>query len=148
MATIRKLKSPGSSEKTNSSEWFHLDTDFLIWALSTRGAERRRFESLLASAAGIEISAIAWYEFCRGPRSQEQIAVARDAFGVGGVIPFDGVVAERSAELFRRLGSPRKRAADVAIAATALARNATLVTLNARDFRGIDGLTVESVHDR
>jgi hypothetical protein len=45
----------------------------------------------------------------------------------------------------RRLGSPRKRAADVAIGVTAVLRGAPLVTRNAKDFRGIDGLTIESV---
>jgi hypothetical protein len=37
-----------------------------------------------------------------------------------GIIEFDETVAASAADLFRRLGRPRKRAADVAIAATAL----------------------------
>jgi predicted nucleic acid-binding protein len=123
----------------------HLDTDFLVWALSVRGVERRRFQELLASTTRIELSAIAWYEFCRGPRTQEQIAVARDALGTGAIVAFDDAIAERAADVFRRLGSPRKRAADVAIGVTAVLRGAALVTRNGKDFRGIDGLTIESV---
>lgn len=95
------------------------------------------------SPAHIEISAIAWYEFSRGPRTPEQLAVARDALGPSGVVAFDETIAARSAEAFRRLGSPRKRAADIAIGVTALSRGATLLTRNAADFRGIDGLAVE-----
>ena len=145
MATTPKPRSRASSAKKSSSEWVHLDTDFLVWALSVRGPERRRFDELLSSPMRIEMSAIAWYEFCRGPRSQEQLAVARQAFGTGGIVAFDDMMADRAAEVFRLLGSPRKRAADVAIGVTAVARSATLLTRNARDFRGIDGLEIEDL---
>ena len=43
---------------------FHLDTDFLVTALSRSGPERTRLMELAASEAEIQISAIAWYEFC------------------------------------------------------------------------------------
>jgi predicted nucleic acid-binding protein len=124
---------------------YHLDTDFLIYALIMRGKERKHFLELVKSEADIEISAIAWYEFCRGPRTPEQVAVTRDIFGAEGIVAFTDSLAEQAADRFRRLGSPRRRAADVAIAATALARNATLVTRNERDFAGIEGLDLKVV---
>ena len=145
MATTRKPKSVASSARTIGSSRVHLDTDFLVWALSTPGAERRRLGELLASAVTIEISAIAWYEYCRGPRLPEQLAVARDALGPTGIVPFDEDIAAHAAEVFRNLGSPRKRAADIAIAVTALRREALLVSRNAKDFRGIPGLSVEGI---
>jgi predicted nucleic acid-binding protein len=145
MATTRKPRSPVSSERTSTSERVHLDTDFLIWALSVRGPERRRLEQLLSSSSRIEMSAIAWYEFCRGPRTQEQIAVAQQALGPNGIVAFDENIAERAADAFRYLGSPRKRAADVAIGVTAVVRTAVLVTRNSKDFVGIDGLLLERV---
>lgn len=126
-------------------ERFHLDTDFLVWALASSGPERRRAREIAASDAVVEISAIAWYEFSRGPRTPEQIAVARQLFGDEGVVPFTDALAERAAEQFRRLGSPRRRAADIAIGIVAAHRRATLLTRNARDFAGIDGLTVEAL---
>ena len=49
----------------------------------------------------------------------EQLAVARTLFLEDGVIPFSEVLSNQAAEIFRRLGSPRRRAADVAIGATA-----------------------------
>jgi hypothetical protein len=55
----------------------HLDTDFLIYALSQTGAERNRLRRAAESEAVLQISAVAWYEFSRGPRLPEQIAVAR-----------------------------------------------------------------------
>jgi predicted nucleic acid-binding protein len=136
---------PGSSAKTTSSEIVHLDTDFLVYALSRRGPERRRLEALLGSTSKIELSAIVWYEFCRGPRTSDQIAVAREALGPDAIVALDDSIAERAADLFRRLGSPRKRAADLLIGVTAMSRGARLLTRNHRDFRGIDGLRIESV---
>ena len=123
---------------------YHLDTDFLVYALSVAGPERRRLRALADSDAEIQMSAVAWYEFARGPRTPEQLAVARSFLGEEGVLAFSEGVANEAAEVFRRLGSPRKRAADVAIGVTAVTRDAVLLTRNARDFAGIPSLTVES----
>jgi len=119
---------------------YHLDTDFLVKALLSPGAERDLLRQIADSAAEIEISALAWYEFCRGPRLPEQEAVARGFLEDEGIIAFNETLASASADLFRRLGSPRRRALDVAIAATAIARGARLLTGNTRDYSGIEGL--------
>jgi tRNA(fMet)-specific endonuclease VapC len=119
---------------------YHLDTDFMLKAIGIKGPEQTLLRRLSNSDAAIEISAIAWYEFCRGPRVPEQEALARSYLESDGIIPFDEAVAARAADLFRRLGSPRKRAADVAIAATALSRGARLLSANTRDYSGIEGL--------
>jgi predicted nucleic acid-binding protein len=122
----------------------HLDTDFLVYAFSVRGAERTKLDALEAAGAELEMSAIAWYEFTRGPRTVEQLAVARSVLGSNGIIPFsEGLAA--AADVFRSLGSPRKRAADVAIGVTAVASGAVLVTRNARDFAGVPGLKLEAI---
>ena len=121
------------------------DTDFLIYALSQAGAERNRLRRAAESEAVLQISAVAWYEFCRGPRVPEQIAVARSLFAADGVIPFDETLAAQAAEIFRRLGSPRRRAADIAIGVSAAATSAILLTRNARDFAGIPELQLEAV---
>jgi predicted nucleic acid-binding protein len=124
---------------------FHLDTDFLVYALSERGAEWRRLSTLVDSEGTLEISALAWYEFCRGPRTPEQIAVARGLFGDQGIIAFTDAIAERAADEFRRLGSPRRRAADIVIGVTAASHGATLISRNHEDFHDIQGLNVEVV---
>jgi predicted nucleic acid-binding protein len=123
---------------------YHLDTDFLVYALSTSGPERRRLRTLANSDAELQMSAVAWYEFARGPRTPEQLAVARSFLGEEGVLAFSEGIADEAAEAFRRLGSPRKRAADVAIGVTAVAHDAVLLTRNARDFAGISNLNVEA----
>lgn len=126
----------------------HLDTDFLVHALGRSGSERRRLLELADSEAVVQVSAIAWYEFSRGPRTPEQIAVARSFFAEDdGIVPFSEELALRAADVFRRLGSPRKRAADVAIGVTASAAGALLITRNKRDFAGIADLALEAVAD-
>ncbi len=127
---------------------YHVDTDFLVYALSAAGTERRRLRVLADSDAEIQMSAVAWYEFSRGPRTPEQLAVARSFLGEDGVVAFSEGIAAEAAEVFRRLGSPRKRAADVAIGVTAAVHDAVLVTRNARDFAGIPGLHVEAAGPR
>ena len=122
----------------------HLDTDFLVIALSHAGPARGRLTALAESEAEIQISSIAWYEFSRGPRTPEQLAVARSFFFEDGIVPFSEELAFAAADVFRRLGSPRRRAADVAIGVTAALSGAVLFTCNARDFAGIPGLEVEA----
>ena len=73
---------------------YHLDTDFLIYALSSAGQERRRLRAMAESDALIQMSAVAWYEFSRGPRTPEQLAVARSFLGEEGVVAFsEGIAA-------------------------------------------------------
>ncbi len=121
----------------------HLDTDFLVYAISRAGPERQRLLDLADSDVEVQISAVAWYEFSRGPRTSEQLAVARTFFPEDGVIPLSEELAEAAGEVFRRLGSPRRRAADTAIGVTASELGALLLTRNRRDFAGIPNLEVE-----
>jgi predicted nucleic acid-binding protein len=123
----------------------HLDTDFLVYALAVGGPERRRLTHLARTGATFRMSAVAWYEFARGPRTPEQLAVARTLFSDDGIVPFSEDLADCAAEVFRRLGSPRKRAADIAIGVTAAADTAILLSRNARDFADIPDLDVEGV---
>jgi predicted nucleic acid-binding protein len=123
---------------------YHLDTDFLVYALSVGGPERRRLRTLAESDAELQMSAIAWYEFSRGPRTPEQLAVARAFLGEDGVVAFTEASAAEAGDVFRRLGSPRRRAADVAIGVAAVTHRAVLLTRNAKDFAGIPGLRTET----
>jgi predicted nucleic acid-binding protein len=122
---------------------FHLDTDFLIYALAGAGEDRRRLLGLSDSDAEIQISAVAWYEYSRGPRTPEQLAVARTFFSDDGSVPFSEELASLAAEVFRNLGSPRRRTADIAIGVTAVAMGATLVTRNSGDFDDIPNLRID-----
>jgi predicted nucleic acid-binding protein len=124
---------------------YHFDTDFLVKALLSRGPEQTALRRISATLCSIEMSSIAWYEFSRGPRTPEQLARARALIDPEGIVGFAEAHAERAADVFRRLGSPRKRAADIAIACIALERNARLLSSNLRDYSGIDGLKLGAV---
>ena len=123
----------------------HLDTDFLVRALSGSAPERHRLVELADSRVELQMSAVAWYEFARGPRTEEQLAVARTFFADDGIVPLSEDIAEQAAMVFRNLASPRRRANDIAIGATARVMNARLITGNERDFAGIPDLEVEAV---
>jgi predicted nucleic acid-binding protein len=120
----------------------HLDASFLIKALTSR-SDLVKLHNLAESERPIRMSSVAWYEFSRGPRTPNQLAVARSFLLGDGIVPFDELLAEAAAELFRALGSPRRRSADIAIAVTAISQGAALVTLNPADFQDIPGLALE-----
>jgi predicted nucleic acid-binding protein len=126
----------------------HLDTDFLVVGLSVAGKERQRLIELAESDAEIQMSSVAWYEYCRGPRTPQQIAAARSFFFEDGIVPFSEELAAIAAEVFRNLGSPRRRAADIAIGVMAAAMDAVLLTCNERDFAGIPGVEIDAVRER
>jgi predicted nucleic acid-binding protein len=122
----------------------HIDTDFLVYALSKAGPERERLVKFAESETELQMSAVAWYEFSRGPRTPEQIAVARSFLLDDGIIPFSEELAGIAANVFRNLGSPRRRSADIAIGVTAASLDALLLTRNKDDFSGIPHLLVDS----
>jgi predicted nucleic acid-binding protein len=124
---------------------FHLDTDVLIWACSRSGGERSRLFEILEAGEDLSMSAWAWYEFRRGPRTPEQLAAADVLLGDGGIVPVSADIVEKAAEIFRLLGSPRSRAANVLIGVAATWIGARLLTRNARDFAGIPDLDIEVV---
>ena len=123
---------------------YHIDTDFLIYAVESNGPERSRVFSILDSGAELQLSAVAWYEFYRHPATPSQLAVSRSFIGPRGIVEFTETLASRAADTFRALGSPRRRAADIAIGITAASCRATLLTRNARDFDGVPNLTLDS----
>lgn len=86
------------------------------------------------------MSGLAWYEFCRGQRTPEQLAVGRSFLTSDGIVPLTEEVAREAGEVFRRLGSPRGHAGDIVIGVTAALSGAILLTDNGRDFAGIPNL--------
>lgn len=86
------------------------------------------------------ISALVLYEYLRGPRSEAEIAQQEQVFPAHSALPFGSTDAAIAARLYRQLARPRQRMIDIAIAATVLAHEATLWTVNTQDFRDIPGL--------
>nr|WP_145552707.1 type II toxin-antitoxin system VapC family toxin [Variovorax boronicumulans] len=102
------------------------------------------------------IPMVVWHELLFGvlrlPDGQRKQSLTRFVHAVPGALPklaYDEPVARRHAEL-RAVQQTRGRPLaepDAQIAATALAHGLTLVTRNARDFHGIDGLQLANWFD-
>ena len=138
-ATTRLPRSGGSGGSRGLLVRYRLDTDFLVYALSVAGPERKQLRDLADSDAEIQMSAVAWYEFSGGlarPSSSPWLAPSsartacspsprprqrrRQTSSGGSALPASG----------------RGRA----IGVTAAIQQAVLLTRNARDFSGIPGL--------
>lgn len=117
-----------------------LDTSFLIDCLT--GARRSAQDMFRALEHGERLSlcTIVLYEWLRGPRLPQELAVQETLFPSEGALSFDTVDARISAELYRSLKKPRGRELDLAIAACAIRREAQLWTLNREDFADIPRL--------
>jgi len=86
------------------------------------------------------IPALVLYEYLRGPRSEAEVVQQEEVFPAHSALPFGFTEAAIAARLYRQLARPRQRMIDIAIAATALAHEAALWTVNIEDFRDIPGL--------
>ncbi len=86
------------------------------------------------------VDALTVYEWLRGPRLQEELAIREALFPRESTIAFGVEEALGASELCRRVRNPRGREVDLAIAACAMTHDAALWTLNATEFRDIPGL--------
>lgn len=86
------------------------------------------------------LPAVVLYEWLRGPRLPQELRVQEELFPREQVIPFGSEEAAVAADLYKRAARARGREIDLAIAATAIVRDAALWTLNDEDFADIRGL--------
>ena len=118
----------------------HLDTSVLVDALTGRRRSFAALERTVARGHVIATSALALYEWLRGPRTpeelddQEALLPSTDARGFG---PAE---AARAAALYRIVKRARGRDMDIAIAACALEHGAHVWTLNPDDFKDLPEL--------
>ena len=118
----------------------HLDTSALVDALTGPRRSLPILVELAEQGHRLSISAIVLYEWLRGPRSREELAVQEDLFPRTRAVPFATEQAALAARLYRVAKRARGREIDLAIAASALHDGATLWTLNRADFTGIPDL--------
>lgn len=110
----------------------HLDTGFLIHALSAGSAADRALRSWLQQGEPIAASCVGWAELLCGPLWERHRALA--ARLVPEPVPFDEQDAVLAAELFNLGGRRRGSLVDCMVAATAIRRGAHLATTDTRDF--------------
>jgi len=90
------------------------------------------------------IPSLVLYEWLRGPRLRPELAAQEALFPAGAALAFGPLEASVAARLYRKVRRPRGREVDLAIAAYAIVREASLWTLNESDFRDIPTLSLAS----
>ena len=120
----------------------HLDTSFLIRALTRGTPEDRTLRRWIGDGEQLGISAIAWAEFQCGPLTQAELATV--AAIITNHLPFTKNDAEPAARLFNESGRRPGSLIDCMIAAAALADDASIATANPADFERLQpfGVTI------
>ena len=118
----------------------HLDTSVLIDALTGSRRSLPALRGIVADGIRLGVSSLVLYEWRRGPRVDEELALEAVLLGSDAVASFGELEARVAADVYRRVKRPRGRELDIAIAACALTRDASLWTLNRNDFQDIPGL--------
>ena len=111
----------------------HLDTSFLIGALTSDSQEDARLREWIGANQLLGMSTVAWTEFLCGPVDEAALSVA--SVVVGRQSRFTEEMAVIAARLFNGSGRRRGTMVDCMIAATALAEEAAIATSNPDDFR-------------
>lgn len=118
----------------------HLDTSALIAALSGSRRDMRVLRQFVADGERLGVSSIVLFEWWRGPRTDQELDAQEALIPARMASTFGVAEAALAADLYVRLGRPRRREIDLAVAACAIVQRAALWTLNARDFSDIPGL--------
>jgi len=109
-----------------------LDTNVLI-GLFTGHPVVAQVRQLQADGASFACSAVVWTEFLNGPADDRSIHLM-ESFLEGQILPFERDDASLAARLFNVTGPKRGLRFDCMVAATALRRGESLLTLNHADF--------------
>ena len=121
-----------------------LDTSFLIDSLSGPQRSAAKLRGAIERGERLALPAVVLYEWLRGPRLTEEVTAQEALFPAHEALAFGHLEAALSAKLYRSVPRGRGREIDLAIAATALLRNASLWTLNRSDFSDIPGLQINT----
>lgn len=120
----------------------HLDTSFLIRALSQGTPEDRALRRWIVEGETLAVTSMAWAEFQCGPLHPAELATV--AALVDHHRAFTREDAGSAARLFNESGRRRGSLIDCMIAAAALADDASVATANPADFESLQpfGVTI------
>jgi predicted nucleic acid-binding protein len=117
-----------------------LDTSVIVDGLTGRRRSSGHLRHAIEKGERLLVPSLVLYEWLRGPRLREELAAQAALFPSESALPFGPQEAALAAGLYRAVSRPRGRELDLAIAAHAILREASLWTLKAADFRDIPGL--------
>jgi predicted nucleic acid-binding protein len=117
-----------------------LDTSVVIDSLTGPKRSSPALRAMIERGERILLPSLVLYEWLRGPRLPSEIAAQEALFPSDNAVAFGPREAALSAQLYRGLRRARGREIDLAIAAVAILRDASLWTLNTADFTGIPNL--------
>src|SRR5262245_12898131 len=120
----------------------HLDTSMLVDAFTGARRSLRGVRAATVQGHVLGMSTIVLFEWLRGPRTAGEKEAVAAFFDVDQASAFGYREAARAADLHRRVARSRQRQADLAIAACAIERGASLWTLNRSDFDDLPGLSL------
>ena len=123
-----------------------VDTSVLVTSLAGPKRNHPSLTRMLERGELMCLPTVVLYEWWRGPRTPEELAIQEVLFPVEFAIDFGPKEAEIAARIYRQASRARAREMDIAIAACAIAREAPLWTMNSVDFAGIPDLTLASIH--
>ena len=121
-----------------------IDTSALIDSLTGPRRSAPRLRSFIEEAERLILPALVLYEWRRGPRLEQELAAQEALLPSNTALPFGPAEAELASDLYKSVDRARGREIDLAIAAHAILQDATLWTLNQRDFADIPGLVLAS----
>lgn len=122
-----------------------LDTSVLVDALTGPRRSAAALRAAIERGERVALPALVLYEWLRGPRILEELEAQEALFPRDAALAFGPEEAALAAELYRVLPRPRGRELDLAIAASAIAQDAELWTLNVPDFSDVPGLRVSGL---
>lgn len=120
-----------------------LDTSVLIEALRATDKTSTLLHTVATEGDVLAVSSVTVYEFRNGITKANQV-LCEQMLNTLSVCAFDDDAARIASTIYRSLKSQSSliEIADILIAATALANNLPLATLNIRHFQRIHGLTL------
>ena len=117
-----------------------VDTSALIDSLTGPRRSAPRWRDFIAQGERLVVPSLVLYEWWRGPRLDEELEAQEALLPRERALPFGPTEALIAGRLYRQLRRPRGREIDLAIAAHALALDASLWTLNDEDFADVPEL--------
>ena len=117
-----------------------LDTSVLVDALCGGRRSAPALRNAIEEGHRIRLPSLVLYEWLRGPRLDEELAAQEALFPASEALSFGPTEAVRAAELYGHVARPRGREIDLALGAMALEHDATIWTLNQRDFADLPGI--------